>query len=604
MFLMGPDEGAEDDLGWLVHSAWWSADVVPLREPWRRNEPARAMLVVIGEGSVVLKKLLPVAAIAEADRAGRVIADAVHRVARKAGGYPRRVLVREWAAATLLGAELDPHGVDVRVSALRKTARIVRHLARLLDRPDCAWDLAPVQEWRDVIPAALDEYFRSAARFWRARPWELAGDEEAFLARRGNREAVMVLTHPRGHGHAVTIYTSASDYPEEIEPAHPVFGVQFTGRNHTARLLDLDLPVTPAYPGPRPYPLLLESRGSDGPSTPQLGQVSALLSALAELAESRTPVSRELRFMAVNGVELRLESEARRPRWPAMKRARPGCATGAAADPGAAAKTASGLKHSEQERVGRFATHLESTCPRPWSTARQVRHAAEWTRYLAGTARTPAVAATEYDLRSFLYDWYPRTTHDDDDATRGVAASLRRYFAFLTEREGIIYPWAASVLRERSVFLDRLETAPLSRDRAETRAWLAPLHEDLDARVMLPDRGFPGVHTGFDPPPSAEVAALAHELLRRWQVWRDEAIREGHVAPAALRARLVARQREWERELHLRFGRSPLRVWAGGGLRPCPLTQPLSAFSLFPSRRDQTQGRRRVGPSPSQHPAA
>ncbi|MFL5386459.1 MAG: hypothetical protein ACJ8GN_28405 [Longimicrobiaceae bacterium] len=562
MFCIGPGEDYDDDLGWLVHSPWWSADVVPLDEPWRRNEPARAMLVVIGEGSVVLKKLLPVAAIAEADRAARVIARAVHRVARKAGGYPRRVLVREWAAATLLGAELDSHGVDVRVSALRKTARIVRDLARLLDRPDCAWDLAPVHEWRDVGPAALDEYFRSAARFWRARPWELADDEEAFLARRGNREAVVVLTHPRGHGHAVTIYTSASDYPEEIEPAHPVFGVQFTGRTRTARLLDFDLPVTPAHPGPRPYPLLLEGRGSDEPSTPQLDLVSALLSALAELGRSRIRVSRELRFMAENGVELRVESEARRPRWPAMKRACPGCATGAAADPGAAGGSAKGLEHSEQERVGRFAAHLEAARPRPWSAARNVRHASEWTRYLAGTARTTAAAATEYDLRTFLYDWYPRTTRDDDDATRAVAASLRRYFAFLAEREGISYPWAAAVLRERSVFLDRLETAPLSRARDEIRVWLAPLHEDLDARVMLPDRGFPGRHTGFDPPASPEVAALAQELLRHWQVWRDEAIREGHVAPAALRAQLVARQRAWERAPHPRFGKSPLRVWA------------------------------------------
>ncbi|MFL5540923.1 MAG: hypothetical protein ACJ8J0_18165 [Longimicrobiaceae bacterium] len=564
MFCLGPDEGAYDDLSWLVYSPWWSADVVPLDEPWRGNEPARAMLVVIGEGSVVLRKLFPVAAVAEADRAARVIADAVHRVARKAGGYPRRVLVREWAAATLLGAELDSHGVDVRVSALRKTARIVRDLARLLDRPDAAWDLAPVREWSDVGPAALDEYFRSAARFWRARPWKLADDEEAFLARRGTREAVVVLTHPRGHGHAVTVYTSASDYPEDCDPAHPVFGLQFTSRARRARLLDFDfdLPVTPAHPDPQPYPLLLESRDSHGPSTPQLALVSALLSALAALGESRTRVSRGLRFMAENGVELRIEREARRPRWPAMKRARPGCAAGAAADPAAAAGSASGLKRAEQERVGRFTAHLEATRPRPWAAARHVRHAAEWTRDLAGTARTSAAAATEYDLRTFLYDWYPRTTRDDDDATRAVAASLRRYFAFLAEREGIAYPWAAAVLRERTVFLDRLETAPLSRNRDETRAWLAPLHEDLDARVMLPDRGFPGRHTGFDPPASPEVAALAQELLRHWQVWRDEAIREGHVAPAALRAQLVARQRAWERTLHPRFGRSPLRVWA------------------------------------------
>jgi hypothetical protein len=563
MFTIGSGGGDDDDISWAVHSPAWSVDALPLDEPWRGDEPARAMLVVVAERNVVFKRLLPAWVLAQSDDAARLITNAVHEVARKAGGYPRRVLVREWSAATRLSAELDRHDVDVRVSALRKTSRIIRRLAGFLDEPDVAWDLSPVQDWSQVEPEALDEYFRSAARFVRTRPWELIADEEAFLARRGGRNSAVVLTHPRAHGHVLGVYTSAADFPETFGTVHPVFGVQITDPARDSHLLAPGLPTTPSNPDPRPYPLLLESRDSDGPSTPQLLLVSAMLSALAALAESGTRVGPGLRFTDENGVELRLENDSRDVPWPAMKQASPGCATGPGADPAAALPDhAAGMEAAEEPRLARFAAGLSGTRRPARTTERYLRHAGEWTRYLTDTAGVPATAATELDLRTFLYDWHPRTTRDDEDDARAVGASLKRYFAFLSEREGIAYPWAAAVLRERAVFLDRLETAPLSGDSDELQEWIAPFHADLDARVMLPDRSFPGEHDGFDAPASRDVAELSRELLRRWQLWRDEEIASEAVEPGALRARLVARQREWERTPHPRFGKSPLRIGA------------------------------------------
>ncbi|HEX2202575.1 MAG TPA: hypothetical protein VHG91_04740, partial [Longimicrobium sp.] len=185
-----------------------------------------------------------------------------------------------------------------------------------------------------------------------------------------------------------------------------------------------------------------------------------------------------------------------------------------------------------------------------------------WARFLARVARVPSEAATERDLRVFLFDRYPRTTRADELRARSVPGSLGRYFRYLAEHEGIAYPWAPAVLRERPAFRDRMETAPLGRDLEEAREWRAELFADLDDRVMLPAPGFPGEHTGEAPPASPRVAALAHELGRRWLLWRDEAVREGIADPAALRAALVRRQRAWERDPHPEHGASPLRVAA------------------------------------------
>ncbi|HKP73975.1 MAG TPA: hypothetical protein VJT67_00470 [Longimicrobiaceae bacterium] len=524
------------------------------------------MLVVIAEGNVVLRKLLPAAAVSDPVRAARVVADAVHEVAREAGGYPRRVLVREWTTAAVLTGEVESQHVDVRVSGLRRTARIIRDLAARLDAPDEAWDLSPFGDWAKAEAGVLDGYLRAAGRFWRARPWTLAGDREVFIARVRDWDSVVVLTHPRRHGHALTVYASASDFPDDFGTSHPVLGVEFIPRRRASSLLEsgLELPTTLHNPDPRPYPLLLEGGNLAGEAVLWVNLVTAALTALATMAESSGSVSRGLRFRAENGVELLLESDTRPVLWPAMRKAAAGCATGPAADPEAALHGGGArLESTEEARLERFAAHVAGARTRPGPAARHLRHARDWTRFLAGVARVPAIAATELDLRTFLYDWWPRTTRDDDASARALPASLARYFAFLEEHEGITYPWAAAVLRERAAFLDRLETAPLGpEDDEELQAWLEPLHADLDGRALLPGRSFPGAHAGFDPPRTPEVSALAGELLRWWQIWRDEVIRAGVRVPEALRAKLVARQREWERTPHPHFGRSPMRVLA------------------------------------------
>lgn len=572
-FLLGAGDHEDAfSLEWLRDVPVWKAHVAVLDEPWRGTAPPRAMVVVMGEGNVVHNEVLGASAVRTPDAAARVLGDAVHAVAAMAKGYPQTLLVAEWAISVRLAAELDSHDVNVRVSpSLREVRQAIRHLATLLDVPDVAEELLPLSEWDEAgtDPRPAGVLFHAAARFWRARPWERVGEGEAFLARWRGRESVVALTQPRGHGHVVTLFTSLRDYEssEVGSPERAVLGIRFADRAAVPRALRRQIAALGwEVAGPDAHPLLLGA----GPAThdrvapDDVHHLAAVLHALAAWTETQGAARSALPFTdAESGVELCPETvmDAAVP-WPPMKRARPACATGPAAAPRAA------LRGAEAERVDAFAAHLRASGAREATARRDAAQAAEWARFLDGHARLPAEAVTEYDLRLFLYDWYPLHGVGSEQETERLPVVLRRYFRWLKEHEGIEYPWAGAVLRERDAYRERLETAPLGRDPdadadAELAQWRRWLYQDLDARVLLRDRGFPDPTVEWwERPRTPRVAALVHELQRLWLIWRDEEVAAGRTSPERLRAALRARQREWERMPHPDHGTSPIRVAA------------------------------------------
>lgn len=295
----GSGEGEEDSLSWIGDAPVWHAGLEVLDEPWRTDEPPRAMLLVLVERNVVHEELLPAAQVHAAGDAARVLAHAVSTLAAKAGGYPETLMVREWAVAARLEARL-PRDVRVRISpSLRRVRHMIRHLAGLLDEPAFAWDLLPVGAGfgraRDVAPdpALARELFQAAARFYRARPWESVPDGRRFRSRWEGRNSLVVLTRPLGHGHVITLFTRAGDYDESgwEFPRRPVLGIRFVARHAVPRALRRRMAREEwEVAAPGAHPLLVASGNvlERGASADDIRHLTTVLDALAQ----RTPVAR------------------------------------------------------------------------------------------------------------------------------------------------------------------------------------------------------------------------------------------------------------------------------------------------------------------------
>jgi hypothetical protein len=287
--VFGPGEGAGSSLTWLRHAPVWKAGLEVLDEPWRGAAPSRAMLVVMADGDVVHEELLAAEVTAPAD-AARALRRAVDALAAQAKGYPETLLVRDRDTAGHLASGLARHGTTVRVSpSLREVRHAIRQLAALVDVPDVAWDLLPLSGWDDdgIDPALAGIVFPAAARFWTARPWERVPDGKVFRSRWRDRRSVVALTHPKGHGHVITLFTSVRDYrhPRFPCPRRPVLGIRYVGRAALPRTLRRRIAAQGwEVAAPDAYPLLVGEGPAfdDYPAFADVLHLAAEMDALAE----------------------------------------------------------------------------------------------------------------------------------------------------------------------------------------------------------------------------------------------------------------------------------------------------------------------------------
>jgi len=176
---------------------------------------------------------------------------------------------------------------------------------------------------------------------------------------------------------------------------------------------------------------------------------------------------------------------------------------------------------------------------------------------LAGIARSfielcafgchkPVTAVNEYDLRTFLYDWFPRhATAETKREARSVLASLRRFFAFLELREQVVCPWAEPMLADVKEFDERWSTYQAGSVWYEgVDIWRTANTLDLAARMLIPLDNLAGGVAWGDVPGDVEHV-LSRESHRLWLATRDEAVRAGITAPKDVRAFVEARQRTW-----------------------------------------------------------
>jgi hypothetical protein len=286
----GSGGGADEySLTWLRHAPVWKVGIEVLDEPWRGDAPPRAMLVVMAEGDVVHDEVLPAADVQAPSDAAGAVKRAVDSIASEATCYPRTLLVHDDAVAAHLAPRMKRHATTTRVApSLRQVHNAIRHLASLLDEPDAAWDLVPVYDFREKVdPAFAAVLFPAAARFWRARPWERVADEAVRRFRWRSRKSVVVLTPPRGHGHVVTLFTSARDYyePRGWLARRTVLGIRFVPAPSLARRLHRQIEMAGwEVAAPDAYPLLMGDGPAldGGPSFADIQHLVAVLDALAK----------------------------------------------------------------------------------------------------------------------------------------------------------------------------------------------------------------------------------------------------------------------------------------------------------------------------------
>jgi hypothetical protein len=554
----------------------WEADVVPVNIRFSEEpDTAPALSTVVAAGFVVHGDMVQHRPVGVAARA-RAVADVVQAAARIVGVLPPALHVRDAALAQALGPELAPRGIRVACAPMPELDEAIAESMRHLLKDDRAGGRVTSPHcWAETeaSPAELADFHAAAAAFFRARPWERKDDDEplALVYDDDHPPMVAVVMGGAAIDYGLALYSEMDDFASLQVSALDAYGhlhqmrgwavtASFEPRQRLSRAMQREVASAGwEVASPAAYPMVLGLRLPEFRVTARhvrllarsMAAVTAALcgpEAAAGLPDPRVDV---------------FGAEPREPIWEVPAELHPIGPEGPNADPRAALRDRwapfdlmgwNNLFSAEDARVDRFAAWLETQPLSRAARRRHARNARSWSRSVAGNVVT-AAAATEYDLRDYLYDWFPRKVSAPKDVKKALPGSLRTFFAWLAAEEGIHYPWARAVLDE----FDRVrgERAPAPGGmfwEEEVMDWRSELWDDLEQRVMFPDFGLPGTRQGWPGLMNGEVARLREELQRLWLIWYDEVVRAGTREPGAVREALAARQRAWESAPHPGLG--------------------------------------------------
>ncbi len=573
------------------------ADIVPM--PARiENDPAArpGVLLVVSAGSgfvvhnAVLDRPSP-----EPEPMAEELVRGLIVACNRAGGMPHRVRVRypelvphvargvaEWLLGT---AEMEVASGPL--PALDEAAfALAEHTSGITSR----YHLAATEGWAawDLPAEIVADLFHGAAGFWRAAPWAVLADVDVLEAEMpsGRRWTVCTLGNG-GQVYGCNLFSEPDNFGRMMGRDQELAFDDFEGRVICLHL-DPGREVGRAavreaaaagweVADPRAYPRLLAINSPAGGVT--LADARDLLAALQAVprfvAENAGAVE-ELRPVEgwkdePTGVVLSfsLGEDDADWSWP-YEHLEPGDAQGPGAEPEAALaprpstrEKAVSFQARERRFVDGFFRHLVEVKRLSEATAVQHGHNAYlFVDFLTGSQGIPVRAVHEYDLRSFLYDWYPREVTASLSESRAVPVSLKRFFDFLASEEGIECPWAKEILDgEREAFEAVVEGSsdPDAGDGGDLELGPGSLHDVVD-RLLVPDSGL-GEDDTWGILQGLTEAELNDELDRRWLLWRDELIRAGTDRPGLLAGALVERQSAWETTPHPDLGgRTPVEA--------------------------------------------
>ncbi|HEY0017870.1 MAG TPA: SEC-C domain-containing protein [Longimicrobium sp.] len=549
----------------------WAADVVPAPGLVREAPDGLSLAMVMAGEWAVHTDVLSHRPAGAAERA-RDLAAVVNAGARALGVLPERVVVPYPDVVEELDRLLAGRGISVGYGDSE-------HLAEAMDSVLAQMDPSPAQgrlgialTWRETGASAqeLADFHQAAAAFYAAEPWNVDEVPESLLLEFAGKEYPWGASLMGGGGESFGLVLHSrpedlraiwmSDDPSSafLEMTGFTLTVDFDRKSELTRGMQRE--VTAArWPiaGPHAYPRLF---AMDLPGR----WITAEEVRLATLALRAVTVhARGGDALAETGVRLSgfgMEDEESRLEWFRFPdAARPICAEGPGAEPGAGLRAwdtdeqGEQVQAVEEERLGQLSAWLAGRGRADVEVEADRQNARHWTDFLGRTL--PAGAVTEYDLRLFLYSYYPQRSGATIGATRELPRSMRLIVQFLEEREGIRYPFAGAVLNE----LDEIEARAREEHEPleDTLRFLSyEIYDYLDTRVLLPVMG-----EEWPVLTSLEIAQLQRELQRRWLLWFDELARDGETDHAVFESELESRQRQWENTPHPRVGgKTPKQV--------------------------------------------
>lgn len=556
----------------------WEIDIVPIPAAFEDDATARpAAILVVAPPFVVWSEVVS-RPTAEPEELAALLAHHVLAAARNAGVTPTQVAIRHPLLVTALEQALAAHGI--RVLAAEELPGVADAIRSLLAH--VYGGIVPLHQLRaqpetwagwGMPPDLTARLFRAAAAFHRAAPWTVSENETPIIVTRpsGDPWAAVVLG-AAGETFGLALYHDIADLEElfagdpETGPATAFEGTRDTilsllfntraelPRRMRAEIKDAGWDVA----GPSAYPTLtvLNTPGG-GIRQRDFEDLVAALESVPRFIATRAPIFAGTAFgdEAMDWTDPEtgttcslLLDEVLFDEFPPPATLQPAGPEGPGATP-LAALDEENAQRSVNRTLTRFRAWLRKPLRGKPPTEVTVRRYADTARLFvelcAYSSRMPVTAVSEFELRSFLYDWYPRKVAGSLADARRMLVGLRRFFVFLEEREAVECPWAWPILGDVEQFEVRWESFPggFFWDEA-VREWQAPYVRDLASRVLLPvsdpDDGITwGSTMGW------VEYKLNREAHRLWIVRRDEAIRGGTTVPSDVLAYAAERQRAW-----------------------------------------------------------
>lgn len=573
----------------------WEVDAIAIPGSIADQPDARLAVAVVGAGGVILHAAPEAHPPSEHAEIAAWLAQVLAEAAAVHQSWPRELLVRHASVAAALAPLVTQRGITVRTAhtlpTLDAAAPSLRgHMGGASERDAPLSVTETWAGWR-LPPELVRDVFAAAAEFHRARPWTHLYNVEVLEITVPPAEPDAALSRwtacvlgNGGEEFGVTMYADVADFLHTVEAAHPAeafhgmrdrsFTLDFERRAELPRPMQREIAsahweVADADAYPRLWCLNTPAGGMTRADT---GALVRTLSAVARFATAHEallaahPVLDEpltwtdgASGVIVSYVGNVLDSGE--PLWDTPVALAAGGAFGPSADPEARVDPDAEDDGATAALLGDFAASLAATGLKAPTVTRHLRVAELFMDFLRGYQGAELAALHEFDLRAFLYDWLPRKVLLSRADAMAVPGSLRRFFRFVEERQGLACPWAGAILADRDTFAERWDTFPggFWWD-ASVQEWQREFANDLEARAMLPSDTLAGGEQwgetmGF------EEARLQGMLQRSWLKWRDEAIAAGTVVPADVRRALAARQHEWETTPRPELGgRSPAAV--------------------------------------------